>query len=107
MQNYTANSFYDIVYKAPSNNNNKTIHEKINDYIETRQGKHLLCKQCKNDTGYADSKKHSLSLTKDHLKYILSLDDKSKRLIKDKLFKKSKDLTQIQLDSLTVHCTDD
>ena len=96
-----------MVYNAPVNNNNKSIHQKINDYIETRKGKHLLCKFCNNDTGYADSKKYSLSLTKDHLKYILSLDDKTKRLVKAKLFKKSKDLKQNQIDSLTIHSTED
>ena len=68
--------------------------------METRKGKHLLCKFCKNDTGYADSKKYSLSLTKDHLKYILSLDDKTKRLVKAKLFKKSKDLKQNQIAAI-------
>ena len=48
-----------------------------------------------------------MRLTKDHLKYILSQKDDTKNLVNDKLFKKAKDLTQNQLDLMTMHSTID
>ena len=41
------------------------------------------------------------------LKYIYSLKDETKYLIEDKFFKKSKDISEIQKESLNIYCTID